>query len=124
MVAALAAMGVSAAANVLNGVVDTINSTLGATQSSGTQSATSTSGKARKTADDFEKMFLEHSLGEVTKDSGEDGPLGDNGTGGSVYKSMLVKEYAGEIVKTGGVGIADQIYRQMLQMQESARVGG
>ena len=124
MVAALAAMGVSAAANVLNGVVDTINSTLGATQSSGTQSATSTSGKARKTADDFEKMFLEHSLGEVTKNSGDDGPLGDNGTGGAVYRSMLMNEYAGNIVKTGGLGISNQIYNQMMKMQEVSNVGG
>jgi flagellar protein FlgJ len=124
MVAPLAMMGLSAAGNVLNGVVDTINNALGAAQSAGSQSATQGSDKARKTSDDFEKMFLEQSLGEVTKNSGEDGPLGDNGTGGSVYRSMLMNEYAGNIVKTGGVGISNQIYNQMMKMQEVAHVGG
>lgn len=79
--------------------------------------------KTRKTATDFEKMFLEQSLDRMTKSEGTDGPLGENGTGGDVYRSMLTKEYAGSIVKSGGVGIADQVYKQMLQMQEAAAGG-
>lgn len=118
MVAPLAMMGLSAAANVANGVVETINSALGATGASAAAAA-----KTKRTATDFEKMFLENALDRLVANTGEEGPLGENGTGGSVYKSMLVKEYAGEIVKTGGVGIADQIYRQMLQMQEKSNVG-
>jgi Rod binding domain-containing protein len=31
---------------------------------------------------------------------------------------MLVKEYAGSIAKSGGVGIADQIYREIIKLQE------
>jgi flagellar protein FlgJ len=116
MVAPLAMMGLSAAANVANGVVDTINNALGA-------AAPAAAAKTKRTAQDFEKMFLENSLDRLVANTGEEGPLGENGTGGSVYKSMLVKEYAGEIVKTGGVGIADQIYRQMLKMQETTNVG-
>lgn len=123
MVAPLAMMGLSAAGNVLNGIVDTINSGLAATQSAASQTATPGTDKARKTANDFEKMFLEQSLGQVTQNVGDDGPLGDNGTGGSVYRSMLMNEYAGQIVKNGGVGISDQIYKQMMQMQEVSRVG-
>jgi Rod binding domain-containing protein len=119
MVAPLAMMGLSAAANAANGLVETINNALGATGTA----APAASAKTKKTADDFEKMFLENSLDRLVANTGEEGPLGENGTGGSVYKSMLVKEYAGEIVKTGGVGIAGQIYRQMLQMQEKANVG-
>jgi Rod binding domain-containing protein len=37
---------------------------------------------------------------------------------------MLSKEHAKSIVKSGGLGIADQVYRQMLQMQEGAGHGG
>ena len=74
--------------------------------------------KALKTAQDFETMFLEQTLDRVFASSGE-GPLGDNGTGGGVYRSMLAKEYAGSIAKSGGVGIADQVYREILKMQES-----
>ena len=74
--------------------------------------------KARKTADDFESMFLEQTLDRMFQSVGEDGPLGDNGTGGPVYRSMLVKEYAGNIVKSGGVGIGEQVFREMMRMQE------
>ena len=71
--------------------------------------------KARKTAQDFETMFLEQTLERMFRRTATDGPLGDNGTGGEVYRSMLVKEYAGNIVKSGGVGIADQVYREIMR---------
>ncbi len=74
--------------------------------------------KARKTATEFETMFLEQTLERMFTSLGEEGPLGENGTGGDVYRSMLVKEYAGSIVKSGGVGIGDQVFREMMRLQE------
>lgn len=79
--------------------------------------------KARKASTEFETMFLEQTLDRLTQSEGTDGPLGDNGTGGGVYRSMLAKEYAGQIVKSGGVGISDQVYREMMKMQEGTHVG-
>ena len=79
--------------------------------------------KARKTSQDFEAMFLEQTLERMFASSGAEGPLGDNGAGGSVYRSMLVKEYAGNLAKSGGVGIGDGVYREMLRMQESSHAG-
>jgi peptidoglycan hydrolase FlgJ len=76
--------------------------------------------KARKTARDFEAMFLEQMLERVFASTGEEGPLGENGSGGGIYRSMLVKEYAGGITKAGGLGIADSIYRELMQLQEGA----
>ncbi len=76
--------------------------------------------KARKTATEFETMFLEQTLERMFTSLGEEGPLGANGTGGDVYRSMLVKEYAGTIVKSGGVGLGDQVYREIMRLQESA----
>jgi peptidoglycan hydrolase FlgJ len=76
--------------------------------------------KARKASQDFEAMFLEQMLERVFASSGEEGPLGDNGPGGAVYRSMLVKEYAGGITKAGGVGVADAVYREMLRLQEGS----
>jgi flagellar protein FlgJ len=78
----------------------------------------STEVKARKTATEFETMFLEQTMERMFTSLGNEGPLGDNGTGGDVYRSMLVKEYAGTIAKSGGVGIADQVYREILRLQE------
>src|SRR5215207_7369191 len=75
--------------------------------------------RRKKTAQEFETMFLEQTLERVFASSGTEGPLGDNGTGGAVYRSMLVKEYAGGIAKAGGVGIASQIYRELLKLQEA-----
>jgi flagellar protein FlgJ len=77
--------------------------------------------KARRTAHEFETMFLEQSLDRVFSSDAKEGPLGENGTGGSVYRSMLVKEYAGLIVRSGGVGIGDQVYREIMRMQENSR---
>ncbi|MBV9077913.1 MAG: rod-binding protein [Methylobacteriaceae bacterium] len=77
---------------------------------------------ARKTAQDFESMFLEQSLNTAMQAAGEDGPLGDNGTSG-IHRSMLVDHYAKQISKAGGVGIADQIYRSVLQLQEGPTHG-
>ena len=74
--------------------------------------------KARQTAQEFETMFLEHTLDRMFQSDGAEGPLGDNGMGGDVYRSMLTKEYAGTIAKSGGVGIADQIYREIIKLQE------
>ena len=79
--------------------------------------------KARKTAQDFESMFLEQTLERLFASGGAEGPLGDNGMGGEVYRSMLVKEHAGNIARSGGVGMADQVYREILKLQESAHVG-
>lgn len=89
----------------------------------GTTTGTAASVKARKTATEFEKMFLEQSFDRLTKSEGTDGPMGENGTGGDVYRSMLTKEYAGQVVRSGGVGIADQVYKEMMKMQEAAGAG-
>jgi Rod binding domain-containing protein len=74
--------------------------------------------RARRTADDFETMFLEQSLERMVSSAGEEGPMGENGTGGPIYRSMLVKEYAGTIVKSGGVGISSQVFREIMRLQE------
>lgn len=116
MVAPLALMGLSLAANVVENVVGGI-----AKAANGSQPAGQASAQTRKTADDFESMFLEQSLDRLTQSTGDEGPLGENGTGGGIYKSMLSKEYARSIVKSGGLGIGDQVYAQMLKLQEGAQ---
>jgi flagellar protein FlgJ len=111
MPAPLAAIGVSLAANVAKGLLGKVANAL--------DPKAKAEEKARKTSQDFEKMFLEQSLDRLVSSNGKEGPLGDNGTGGDIYRSMLVKEYAGNIVKNGGIGIGDQVYGEMLRMQET-----
>ncbi len=112
MAAPLAALAIGAAGKLAAGVVGHL---AGALDPKARNEA-----KARKTAQDFESMFLEQTLERLFASGGPEGPLGDNGMGGEVYRSMLVKEYAGNIARSGGVGIADQVYREILKLQESS----
>jgi flagellar protein FlgJ len=113
MAVPLAPFAISAAAGLAKGALGTLAEAFDPKAAS--------EAKARKTAQDFEAMFLEQTLDRMFSSVGEDGPLGENGTGGPVYRSMLVKEYAGTIVKSGGVGIGDQVFREIMRMQEGAR---
>jgi Rod binding domain-containing protein len=45
-----------------------------------------------------------------------DGPFG-GGHAENVYRSMMSQEYAKSISKSGGVGLADHIYREILAKQ-------
>lgn len=108
MVPALGLIGLQAASSLAGGLSDALSPK---------------ADKTRRTAQDFETMFMEQVFDRMTEGAGEDGPLGEGGTGGGVYRSMLAKEYAGQVVRSGGVGIADQVYRQLLQLQEGAGHG-
>ena len=116
MVAPLVGLAVSAASKLATGLV---KHAAGAPDPASPAAA-----KARKTAEDFESMFLEQSLQRMFTSTGDEGPLGENGTGGDVYRSMLVKEYAGTIAKSGGVGIANQVYSEIIKIQEAGHAGG
>ena len=77
--------------------------------------------KAKAQADDFETMFLEQFTQQVmATPAGSEGPLGENGLGGDVYKSHLTKEYAKQLQKAGGIGLSDTIMRDLLRVQEQS----
>ena len=79
--------------------------------------------KAKKQADDFETMFLEQMTDRLTASDGTEGPLGENGTGGGIWRSQLSQQYAQQIQKSGGVGLSDQILRDLIGLQEQAASG-
>lgn len=72
------------------------------------------------TAKDFESVFLGHVLESIFSEVDMGGGFGDGSSGYAqdVYKSFLTNEYAKILSNQGGVGVADQVKRQMLQMQE------
>ena len=109
MPAPLAAFALSAAGGLAKGLIDKFADASDPKQT-----------QAKKTAQEFEAVFLEQMLERMFASVGEEGPLGDNGPGGSVYRSMMVKEYAGSIVKSGGVGLSGPIYQEILKLQEGA----
>ncbi|MBK5962416.1 hypothetical protein CCR97_30130 [Rhodoplanes elegans] len=79
--------------------------------------------KAWTQAQDFEAMFLNQMMQTMFTGVGEDGPLG-NGPGTGMWRSFLIDEYAKSTVKAGGIGIAKQVYEQLLHQQEAAAARG
>lgn len=73
---------------------------------------------AMKAAQEFESVFLNTLLEGMFAGLKTDGPFG-GGSSEKTYRSMLVGEYAKEISRSGGVGIADHVYREILSLQES-----
>ncbi|MEQ1889581.1 MAG: rod-binding protein [Alphaproteobacteria bacterium] len=76
-----------------------------------------TDAAARKTANEFESMFLSQMLEHMSSGVKADGPFG-GGQGEEMFRSLLNQEYAGMLTKRGGIGIADHVYRQILALQE------
>lgn len=75
--------------------------------------------KAWSAAQDFEAMALNQFLAPMfdTVDLSS-GPLGGGG-GESQWKPMLIDAMAKKIAHAGGLGLAQPVFRQMIQMQEA-----
>ena len=109
-----AKLALNAAGNVLEGVKNALDPA---------------KAKAKKQADDFETVFLEQVTQQLmATPEGTEGPLGENGTGGGIFKSQLTQQYAKQLQKAGGLGLSDQIMRDLLQVQEQSnapvQIGG
>ncbi len=72
---------------------------------------------ARDAAEEFEAIFLATMFESMFAGIKTDGPFG-GGHGEQVYRSMLHQEYAKSIAKNGGVGIADNLFNEMIKVQE------
>lgn len=75
--------------------------------------------RARAKADDFEAVFLNSMFQQMYTGIEGDGPFG-GGTGVGVWRSFLTDQFAKSMVKAGGIGIADHVYRSLLGQQEIA----
>ena len=73
--------------------------------------------KARAAAVKFEAFFLGQFLESMFAGVRTDGMFG-GGNAENVYRSMLTQEYGKTIAAAGGVGIADSVYRSIIQIQE------
>jgi peptidoglycan hydrolase FlgJ len=74
--------------------------------------------EAQRIGKDFEQMFLSQMLQPMFEGIGE-GPFG-GGYGEKMFKSMQLDEYAKALTRSGGIGIADAVAREMLRLQEKA----
>jgi peptidoglycan hydrolase FlgJ len=71
----------------------------------------------RKVAEEFEASFLSQMLQPMFANLGAEKPFG-GGTGEDMWRSLQVDEYGKAIAQKGGIGIADNVFREMLKLQE------
>lgn len=84
-----------------------------------TKNANGNSDKAaRETAENFEAVFLAQMLRPMFDTLKTDGIMG-GGKAEGMYRDMMVDEVGKSIAKSGGIGIADSIYREILKLQEA-----
>ena len=74
--------------------------------------------RAREQAVEFEAVFLNNIFSQMFTGIDGDGPFGGGGKAG-VWRSFLTDEYSKSFAKAGGIGIADHVYRSLLQQQEA-----
>jgi len=72
----------------------------------------------RKTAEDFEAVFLSQMLAPMFAGLKTDGLFG-GGHAEGIYRSMMVDEMGSAIARSGGIGIAESVYEQLLRLQEA-----
>ena len=72
----------------------------------------------RRAAEAFEAVFLSEMLAPMFDGIDTEG-LGGGGMGEQIFRPMLVERYAESITRSGGVGIADSVVREMMRLQET-----
>jgi peptidoglycan hydrolase FlgJ len=73
-------------------------------------------GKAKAAAHNFEAMFLNTMFQQMFTGIDGDGPFGGSGAL-KVWRSFLTDQYAKSFAKAGGVGIAANVYQELLRQQ-------
>jgi len=84
----------------------------------GTLDKSSAEDKARKVAEEFEASFLTTYINQMFSGLSTEGIFG-GGYGEKVYRDMMNEQYAKATAANGGIGVADQVYREILSMQEA-----
>jgi Rod binding domain-containing protein len=77
--------------------------------------------KLHKAAEDFTAVALNELLKPMfdTEDTSR-GPFG-GGAAEEQFKPMIVTEIAKQIARSGGLGLAEPVYQQMLRLQEGRK---
>lgn len=73
--------------------------------------------KALEAAKQFEGMFITQMFGQMFSQLETDGYFG-GGSQEKMFQSFMVEEYGKLMVDRGGIGLSDEIHKQMIMMQE------
>ena len=80
--------------------------------------AAKTAAQAGKAAQEFEAVFIGQMLSTMFEGIKTDGPFG-GGPAESIFRSMMIDQYSKTIAGQGGFGLADQVKREILRLQEA-----
>lgn len=72
----------------------------------------------RRVAEEFEAVFIGQMLAPMFAGIKTDG-LGGGGVGEEMFRPMLIERYAEALAKTGGVGVADSVVRELMRLQQT-----
>jgi flagellar protein FlgJ len=72
---------------------------------------------AQKAGTDFEAFFLSQAFENMFSGVDAD-PMFGGGSGETVYRSMLIQEYSKVAARNNSTGIAAEVTREILQLQE------
>ena len=78
--------------------------------------------KAEEAAQEFEAVFIAEMMKPMFEGISTEAPFG-GGKGEEVFRSLLLQEYGKVISQTGGLGIADTVKEQMIQLQAQVDSG-
>lgn len=76
--------------------------------------------RMRETAEAFEASFLSQMLKPMFEGLSTEAPFG-GGEAEGTWRGFLVDAMAKQTVRSGGIGLADQVVAQMLKMQEQGQ---
>ncbi len=72
--------------------------------------------KIKETAQEFEAVFLAQMFNHMFDGIKTDGPFG-GGKGEEMFRGLLTQEYGKEMARNGGIGLADDVARRMIELQ-------
>tara|TARA_B100001939_G_scaffold201813_1_gene173413 strand:- start:9724 stop:10074 length:351 start_codon:yes stop_codon:yes gene_type:complete len=75
---------------------------------------------ARDAANEFEAIFLAEILKNMSMGLQTDGPFGGGHSEG-IYRGLLNEQMANTISRSGGIGLSDAVYREILKTQEAGQ---
>lgn len=73
-------------------------------------------GKIKQAAQDFEASFLSVMMQQMFAGLSTEGPFG-GGAGEEMFRSVLTDAMAKQVSRTGGIGVAASVEREMLKLQ-------
>ena len=76
--------------------------------------------KTKAAAKQFEGVFISEMMSHMFEGTGSD-PLFGGGQGEDMFHSLLVQEYGKQMAQGHGIGIADQLEKKMIQMQQQPK---